>query len=109
MILLLVGVTKGNYPGADMNADIINEYGYLDYVSFRNTDFNVSYNADVDPINYGYSYGLPRRNASGGHYNFLLCGSRCGIYESLLVRTHVAFAARGCKENKNILGRLLMR
>ena len=68
------------------------------------------YNDLVDgETKYGSSHSLPRRSFVGGSWSHSSnCGSRsvtCVIFSASL---NSDIATRGCKENRNILGRLGM-
>ena len=68
------------------------------------------YNEQVDgETKYGVSHGLIRRPIVGGNWgDNLNCGSRSVDCNNFSDHVRTDFTARGCKENKNILGLLGM-
>ena len=95
VLLLFVGVTRGNYPGATWDG----EHTYFDGYEWKVLPVYDTL-ADGD-IKYGSSFGLPRRVFIGGRWDrSSLCGSRCMSCSHFSSRIA---ATRGCKEGNPFL------
>ena len=64
------------------------------------------YDENIDPQEYGSCFGLLRKQIAGGRFiSNKQCGSRAVSCNSMPVRVEEVISARGCKENRVILGR----
>ena len=105
-ISLLVGVIRGNYPGATYDKES-NPYGLKNYSSVANPES--IYNPEIDGET-KYSNGtnsLLRRDIVGSSWSHSInCGSRSTSGNLFGTPAFGHASIRGRKENRNILGRL---
>ena len=107
VVLLLVGVKRGYYPGATISTDEASGWVYRWLAPYYgNQDYPI-YDSSVDSTKH-YGSAILRRCLSGGCFNEtdkLMSSNRSlrGGYMSSYVS--YVLSTRGCKENRNILGR----